>query len=218
MRVVLLGKPGSGKGTQARRIAKAKGIPAISTGDLIRAAIAVGSPLGQKFQEYSDKGLLVPDDLVLALIEERIKQDDCSGGFLLDGFPRTIPQAEELEKWLAKAGMPLDATLNMKVPDSALIERAEGRRFCGNCGSSFHVKFAPPKQDSVCDNCGHALKQRADDRADVVMNRVGVYKEKTAPLLDFYKTRHLLRDIDGLGTPQEVGDRIESALKRKSVS
>lgn len=214
MRVVLLGKPGSGKGTQARRIAKAKGIPQISTGDLIRAAIAAGSPLGLQFQEYADKGLLVPDDLVLALIEERLKQDDSTHGFLLDGFPRTIPQAEALAQWLIKAGMPLDAVLNMQVPDSALIERAEGRRFCGHCGSSFHVKFAPSKEDGVCDNCGHELKQRADDRADVVMNRVGVYKEKTAPLLDFYRSRQLLRDIDGLGTPQEVGDRIEVALKR----
>ena len=212
MRVVLLGKPGSGKGTQARRIAKAAAIPAVSTGDLIRSAIATGSELGKRFQGYTNRGLLVPDDLVLALIEERLNKSDCQGGFLLDGFPRTIAQAEALERWLVHQGTPLDATLNINVPDSALVERAVGRRFCPKDGNSYHVKFAPPQATGVCDACGTALEQRADDRADVVMARVAEYKGKTAPLLDFYAQRKLLVEVDGVGTPVEVGARIDQAL------
>jgi adenylate kinase len=212
MRVVLLGKPGSGKGTQARRIAKSAAIPAVSTGDLIRSAIATGSELGKRFQGYTNRGLLVPDDLVLALIEERLNKSDCQGGFLLDGFPRTIAQAEALERWLVHQGTPLDATLNINVPDSALVERAVGRRFCPTDGNSYHVKFAPPQTAGVCDACGTALEQRPDDRADVVMARVAEYKGKTAPLLDFYAQRKLLVEVDGVGTPVEVGARIDQAL------
>lgn len=213
MRVVLLGKPGSGKGTQAKQIARAGGIPSISTGDLIRSAIKGGSPLGQRFREFTDKGYLVPDELVLAIIEERLALPDCVNGFLLDGFPRTIPQAEALERWLQSRGRPLDATLNIQVPDSVLVERAVGRRFCPNDGSSFHVRFAPPRTTGVCDQCGGPLQQRPDDRADVVMARVGEYKEKTAPLLGFYQTRGVLLEVDGVGTPQEVGERIRVTLK-----
>ena len=212
MRVVLLGKPGSGKGTQARRIANAVSIPAISTGDLIRSAIKGDTPLGRQFKEYTNKGHLVPDDLVLAIIEERLGAADCQGGFLLDGFPRTIPQAEALEKWLASASLPLDVTLNIKVPDSVLVERAVGRRFCPNDGSSYHVRFAAPRVSGACDLCGSPLEQRSDDRADVVMARVGEYKDKTSPLLGFYETRSVLREVDGVGTPQEVSRRIATIL------
>jgi adenylate kinase len=212
MRVVLLGKPGSGKGTQARRIAKTANIPAVSTGDLIRQAISTGSELGKRFQGFTNRGLLVPDELVLALIEERLNKGDCHAGFLLDGFPRTIAQAEALERWLVHQGTPLDATLNINVPDSALVERAVGRRFCPKEGTSYHVKFAPPQVVGVCDGCGTALEQRPDDRADVVMARVAEYKGKTAPLLDFYAQRKLLVEVDGVGTPVEVGARIDHAL------
>jgi len=213
MRVVLLGKPGSGKGTQARRIAKNANIPTLSTGDLIRQAIKTGSELGKQFRAYTDKGALVPDDLVLAIIEERLDKDDCKNGFLLDGFPRTIPQAEALERWLKEHGAPLDCALNINVPDSALVERAVGRRFCPQDGSSYHVKFAPPQVEGLCDQCGAALEQRNDDRADVVMARVEEYNNKTAPLVNFYKSRRLLVEVDGVGTPKDVGVRIDKAME-----
>ncbi len=215
MRVVLLGKPGSGKGTQARRLAKAWQIVAVSTGDLIRQGIAQHTELGKRFQSYTDKGLLVPDELVLALVEERLQRPDCTKGFLLDGFPRTIVQAEALENWLNSHGVPLEVTINLQVPDSALIERAEGRRFCLKDGTSYHIKFAPPLKEGICDQCGAILHQRADDKADVVMARVAEYKAKTAPLLQFYESRKQLKNIDGLGSLVEVGDRIAGALPQQ---
>ena len=185
MRAVLLGRPGSGKGTQARRISAQRHIPAISTGDLFRQAVSEGSPLGKRFKGYLDQGLLVPDDLVLSLISERLAAPDCRRGFLLDGFPRTIAQAEALSAWLEREGTPLDAALNLTVPDAALVERAMGRRFCAACGASYHVKFAAPKKDGICDACGGTLAQRSDDKDDVVRARVEEYTQKTAPLLGF---------------------------------
>jgi adenylate kinase len=217
MRLVLLGKPGSGKGTQARRIAAMACIPAVSTGDLIRQAISTGSPLGRSFQAYTDKGLLVPDSLVLAIIEARFLEPDCAQGFLLDGFPRTLVQAEALEKWLADQHTPLEATVNINVPDSALIERATGRRLCKKCGASYHVRFAAPKTEGICDHCQTPLGQRSDDRADVVMARVAEYKEKTAPLMQFYRARKILHDIDGQGTPDEVSQRISAVLAQQAA-
>lgn len=217
MRAVLLGRPGSGKGTQARRISSEQGIPAISTGDLFRQAVSEGSPLGTRFKGYLDKGMLVPDDLVLSLVSERLAQADCGQGFLLDGFPRTIAQAEALSDWLEREGKPLDAALNLQVPDAALVERAMGRRFCTSCGASFHVKFAAPKTEGVCDTCGGALAQRSDDRDDVVAARVQEYTQKTAPLLGFYRSRGVLLEVDGLGALQEVAARIDAALKSRSA-
>ena len=212
MRTVLLGRPGSGKGTQARRISQERGVPAISTGDLFRRAVADGTRVGLKFKGFLDAGLLVPDDLVLAAIAERLAEADCGGGFLLDGFPRTIAQAEALSTWLARAGTPMDVALNLHVPDAALIERALGRRFCLACGASHHVRFAPPKRDGVCDACGGELAQRDDDRDEVVRARVAEYTEKTAPLLGFYRERGLLVEVDGLGGLAEVGTRIDDAM------
>ena len=172
MRLIFLGKPGSGKGTQARAITEAYGIPAVATGDLIRAAISGPTELGTRFKGYTSKGLLVPDELVLAMVEERLDKDDCSGGFLLDGFPRTEPQADGLMGMLEKAGAPLDAVLYLKLPDEILVERAVGRRVCKESGSVYHVKFNPPKVEGVCDVSGKDLVHRDDDREDVVVQRL----------------------------------------------
>jgi adenylate kinase len=213
MRLVFLGKPGSGKGTQSRFIVNEYKVPAISTGDLIRAAIKEGTDLGKEFKSYTSAGKLVPDALVVAMVAERLQKPDCEGGFLLDGFPRTVGQAESLESWLAERGIPLDIVLNLSVPDSLLTERAEGRRFCGSCGASFHVKFAPPSADNTCDHCGHVgLNQRDDDKADVVQLRIGEYNEKTSPLIGFFKERNLLKEVDGVGELAEVEDRLRDSL------
>lgn len=214
MRVLLLGRPGSGKGTQARRMSAAYGVPAISTGDLFRQAVTEKSKLGQKFQGYLDRGELVPDDLVLDLIGERLAQPDCHGGFLLDGFPRTIAQAEALEGWLQRGGTPLQDALYLKVAEEHLIERAIGRRFCSKCAASYHLRFHPPAKAGVCDACGGELAQRSDDTEAVVRKRAAEYLEKTAPLLQFYRGRNLLREVEGFGTMDEVAGRIDSALGR----
>ena len=212
MRAVLLGKPGSGKGTQARRVAERRGIVAVSSGDLIRAAIADCTDIGKLFDHYAAQGLLVPDDLILAVVEERLAKPDCRRGFLLDGFPRTLVQAATLEGWLTEHGQPLEAAINIAVPDATLIERAAGRRFCSADGRSYHLKFAPPKTPGICDLCGAPLQQRGDDLPQVVAARVVEYGEKTAPLIHYYRDRGLLHDIDGIGTMEEVGERISRAL------
>lgn len=212
MRLVLLGKPGSGKGTQAKQIAKKFGIAPISTGDLIRRAIADKSELGREFSSYSDRGLLVPDQLVLALVQESLGAAGNEGGFLLDGFPRTVPQAQSLEDWLLNRGHSLNGVLNIVVPSNILVERAVGRRFCVRDGSSYHVKFAPPKHPGICDQCGGALQQRDDDREEVVNQRLLQYEQKTSPLVGFYQLRGKLINIDGVGTPLEVEGRIAAAL------
>ena len=217
MRLVFLGKPGSGKGTQSKYIEREYRIPAISTGDLIRAAIREDTSLGQEFKSFTSRGALVPDELVVAIVVERLGDADCGEGFLLDGFPRTIPQAEALERILKERGTPLERVLNLSVPDELLTERAEGRRFCGGCGASFHVKFAAPKVEDTCDHCGAAgLYQREDDRAEVVGARVTEYNEKTAPLIGFYESRSLLAEVDGVGSLTDVQARIRAALALKA--
>ena len=217
MRVLLLGKPGSGKGTQSKHIASSRAIPAISTGDLIRSAIAQGTELGVRFKGYTDKGLLVPDDLIIAMVRERLTNPDTKNGFLLDGFPRTVPQAEALDVMLHELGKPLDAAVNLDVPDDIIIERAVGRRSCPKDGTVYHVKFQPPKTEGVCDLCGTALVHRPDDNAEVVKSRIEEYRQKTAPLVAFYRGRNLLIDVDGVATPAQVEHRIASALNN-SVS
>lgn len=212
MRLILLGKPGSGKGTQARRIAEQEKIPAIATGDLIRAAIAKKTALGQEFHSYTSRGKLVPDKLVVAMVTERLAEADCRAGYLLDGFPRTVPQAEALDGILAEKKTPLDVVLNLAVPDGVLVERAVGRQSCANDGSSYHIKFAPPKIEDVCDVCGGPLIQRDDDREQVVASRLQEYTAKTAPLVDYYQKKGLLREIDGVGTLDQVWQRLSQAL------
>ena len=213
MRLVFLGKPGSGKGTQSKFIVDDFGVPAISTGDLIRAAIKEGTELGVEFKSYTSRGALVPDKLVLAMVAERLASADCAEGFLLDGFPRTVPQAEGLETFLKERSIPLQCVLNLSVPDELLRERAEGRRFCSACGGSFHVKFAVPKAANICDHCGHeGLEQRPDDRAEVVGARLVEYNEKTAPLIGFYRERGLLFEVDGVGPLADVEGRIRQEL------
>jgi len=213
MRLVFLGKPGSGKGTQSKFIEKEYSIPAISTGDLIRGAIKEDTPLGVEFKSYTSRGALVPDELVVAIVVERLGEEDCRDGFLLDGFPRTIPQAVALENILADQGLPLQSVLNLLVPDELLTERAHGRRFCGGCGASFHVKFAAPSVENTCDHCGLVgLHQREDDRADVVGARIEEYNTKTAPLIGFYAERDLLAEVDGVGSLVDVQNRIRGAL------
>ncbi|MEZ4272291.1 MAG: adenylate kinase [Myxococcota bacterium] len=212
LRLVVLGKPGSGKGTQSQRIAAQDGIPQVSTGDLIRRSIADVTPLGLKCKSFTDKGRLVPDEVVLGMVEERLAMEDCALGFVLDGFPRTLPQAKVLEDWMDSRGIPLSAAINIAVPDSVLVERAVGRRFCLSCGASFHVSFAPPRIEGVCDTCESILQQREDDRAEVVVARVKEYNSKTAPLTEFYRERSLLFEVDGVGSPESVENRIETVL------
>ena len=212
MRFLLLGKPGSGKGTQSKHIASVRGIPAISTGDLIRAAISGGSELGVRFKSYTDRGLLVPDELVVEMVAERLSKDDAKKGFLLDGFPRTVPQAEALERMLVERGQPLDAAVNIDVPDDIIIERTVGRRSCPKDGTVYHVKFNPSKDGTTCDVCGTPLVQRKDDQAEVVTARINEYEAKTRSLIDFYRGRGILIDVDGVATPEHVEKRIESAI------
>lgn len=213
MRIVLLGKPGSGKGTQSQRIAAKWKVPAISTGDLIRAAIATNSPLGQEFKRYTSAGQLVPDELVLAMVGQRFESPDCRDGFLLDGFPRTIAQAEGLEALLQGLGTPLDGAVYIAVPDSALLERAVGRRFCAVDGRSYHMTLAPPHVPGTCDQCGGLLQQRDDDREDVVKVRLAEYEAKSFPLLQFYGARSMRSDVSGMGSMDEIQSRIEEAIR-----
>ncbi|EYE87715.1 adenylate kinase [Fervidicella metallireducens AeB] len=197
MKLVLLGPPGAGKGTQAKYIVEKLGIPHISTGDIFRKNIKEQTPLGLKAKEYIDKGQLVPDEVTVGIVEDRIKQEDCNAGFLLDGFPRTVAQADALDEVLSSMGSALDHVINIKVPTERLVERLTGRRVCPKCGASFHVIFNPPKQDGICDYCSGSLVQRADDSAETVESRLNVYEKQTQPLIEYYQEKGLLRDIDG---------------------
>ncbi|TDT50413.1 adenylate kinase [Fonticella tunisiensis] len=197
MKIVLLGPPGAGKGTQAKYIAEKYEIPHISTGDIFRKNIKDRTPLGIKADEYIKKGQLVPDELTVAIVEDRIKQPDCEKGFLLDGFPRTLMQADALTGVLASMESCLDHVINIQVPEEVLIKRLTGRRVCPACGASFHVIFNPPKWENKCDYCGAELVQRADDSAETVKNRLYVYNKQTQPLIEYYLEKGLLRNIDG---------------------
>ena len=213
MRIVLVGPPGAGKGTQARELQGAFGIPQISTGDLLREAVRAGTALGKQAQAFMDKGELVPDQLVTDLVAERIQKPDCTQGFLLDGFPRTIAQAEALSKELARHQRRLDAVVSIVVPRQELVARLGGRWVCRSCQAMYHELFNPPKKTGVCDSCQGELYQRSDDKSETVNARLEVYERSTAPLLSYYRDRSLLHDIDGTGKLEEVSERITQMLK-----
>ena len=204
MRAVLLGPPGAGKGTQAVRLVEKYNVPQISTGDIFRRNIKEGTELGKKAQEYMNAGKLVPDELVVDLVKDRLMQDDCKNGYLLDGFPRTIYQAEELDKFLAQQGQKLDAVINFEVGYDTLIERLTGRRVCKECGAGYHIKNMPPKVEGVCDKCGSELEQRKDDTKETAVNRISVYEESTAPLIDYYTGTGALRNFNAEKDPDEL--------------
>ena len=197
MKIIMLGAPGAGKGTHAKKITEKYGIPAISTGDIFRENIKNGTELGKKAKEYMDAGNLVPDELVCDLVVDRLKQDDCKEGYILDGFPRTIPQAEALTAALAKDNDAIDYALEIFLEDQAIIDRMSGRRVCKSCGATFHVVNIPPKKEGICDECEGELITRDDDVPETVKKRLNVYHEQTAPLIDYYKEQGILRVIDG---------------------
>jgi adenylate kinase len=211
-RVVLLGPPGAGKGTQAKLLEQKFFARQISTGDILRKAVAERTPLGEAAAEYINRGALVPDDVIVNLVAERLKEKDCKNGFILDGFPRTIPQAASLDALLKQRGISLTAVLSIRVPHQVIIQRLAGRRTCRNCGALAHVIFTPPKKEGVCDRCGGELDQRDDDREETIANRLKVYEEQTAPLADYYRQQGLLREIDGVGGVEDIGARVARAL------
>ncbi|KKM12652.1 adenylate kinase [Clostridiales bacterium PH28_bin88] len=197
MRLLLMGPPGAGKGTQAEVLTSKLEVPHISTGDMFRKAIKEGTELGRKAKEYMDAGQLVPDEVTIGIVRERLNEPDCAKGFLLDGFPRTVPQAEALDRILASTGRGLDAVLNIEVPREKLVDRLTGRRVCRACGATYHVLFNPPKAGGVCDHCGGELYQRSDDTVETVENRLDVYERQTAPLIAYYRDKGLLQSING---------------------
>jgi adenylate kinase len=211
-RFVLLGPPGAGKGTQAKLLQEKFDACQISTGDILRTAVAEQTPLGKQAAQYINRGALVPDSVIVDLVAERLKEKDCEPGFILDGFPRTIPQAESLDAILKQRGLSLNCVLSVEVPQRDIIDRLAGRRTCRNCGALAHVAFSPPKKEGVCDRCGGELFQRDDDREETIANRLKVYENQTAPLVSYYRDRGVLRSIDGVGSVDEIRGRILKAL------
>ena len=212
MKIIMLGAPGAGKGTQAKLIAEKYGVPHISSGDIFRANIKNGTELGKEAKEYMDKGLLVPDELTVRLLLDRVAQDDCKNGYVLDGFPRTIPQAEVLDKELTKLGDSVDFAVDVDVPDENIIRRMSGRRACLNCGATYHIVNIPPKKEGICDVCGSELVLRDDDQPETVKNRLKVYHEQTQPLIEYYTGKGVLRTVDGTLPMEEVFDAIVKIL------
>ncbi|WP_455055758.1 adenylate kinase [Merdimonas faecis] len=212
MKVVMLGAPGAGKGTQAKKIAAKYNIPHISTGDIFRANIKNGTELGKKAKTYMDQGLLVPDELVVDLVVDRVNQEDCADGYVLDGFPRTIPQAEALTKALASQGQKLDYAIDVDVPDENIVRRMSGRRACVGCGATYHLEYAPTKKEGICDVCGGELILRDDDKPETVERRLGVYHEQTQPLIDYYTNAGILKRVDGTVDIEEVFQAVVQIL------
>ncbi len=212
MKIIMLGAPGAGKGTQAKRIAEKYTIPHISTGDIFRANIKNGTELGRKAKEFMDQGLLVPDELTCDLVMDRIQQDDCKNGFVLDGFPRTIPQAEALDAALSKIGQKMDYAIDVDVPDENIVNRMGGRRACLSCGATYHVEFNPTKAEGICDACGAQTVLRDDDKPETVQKRLTVYHDQTQPLIDYYKNQNILKSVDGTQPMEAVFDAIIGIL------
>ncbi len=209
MNIIFLGAPGAGKGTQADRIADAYGIPTISTGNMIREALAKGTEMGLKAKAFIEAGQLVPDAVVIGIIQERLALADCANGFILDGFPRTIPQAEALEEM----GVTIDKVVDIEVADDIITARMSGRRVCPKCGAPYHIESLKPKKEGICDKCGTELQQRKDDKPETVADRLKVYHEQTEPLKDFYAKRGTLKEVDGLGSVDEITKRVKDALE-----
>ena len=212
MRIIMLGAPGAGKGTQAKKIASKYSIPHISTGDIFRANIKNGTELGNKAKTYMDQGLLVPDELVVDLVVDRVNQDDCENGYVLDGFPRTIPQAEALDKALTEMEQSIDYAINVEVPDENIVQRMSGRRACVTCGATYHVVYAPTKKENICDTCEGELILRDDDKPETVQKRLNVYHEQTQPLIDYYTEQNKLVEVDGTIDIEKVFDAIVKIL------
>lgn len=215
MRFILLGAPGAGKGTQAKQLTDKYKIVQISTGDILRENVKAGTPLGASARSFMEKGLLVPDDVIISMIEERLSKPDCNNGFILDGFPRTVAQADALGSLLMKMGLRLDACVYVEVPEEELIKRISGRRVCNGCGESYHVFFNKPKNEGVCDKCGAGLIHRKDDHEDTVRNRLKVYHNETHPLLDYYLKQGIVLNVDGTGDINDILARITAGLEAK---
>ena len=215
MRLVLLGAPGGGKGTQAKRLIDKYRIPQISTGDILRAAVAAGTPLGKEAKSYMDKGELVPDSVVIGLVKERIAQDDCKKGYVLDGFPRNRAQSEVLDRVLSEMGAPLDTALLIDVDKDVLMKRLTGRRTCRDCQQMYNIYFSPPKEEGRCDKCGGELFQRDDDKETAIKRRLDVYDVQTAPLINYYKERRLLKSVKGIGSIDEIFENVCAVLESK---
>lgn len=212
MKIIMLGAPGAGKGTQAKMIADKYNVPHISTGDIFRANIKNGTELGKKAKQYMDKGLLVPDELVVDLVIDRFKEDDCKNGYVLDGFPRTIPQAEALDGALAAIGESVDFAIDVDVPDKNIVSRMGGRRACVACGATYHIMHNPTRKDGICDRCGGSLILRDDDKPETVEKRLSVYHEQTQPLIDYYSEKGILRSVDGTVDMMDVFNSIVGIL------
>ena len=213
MKIIMLGAPGAGKGTQAKMIADKYNVPHISTGDIFRANIKNGTELGKEAKTYMDKGLLVPDELTVKILLDRVAQDDCKNGYVLDGFPRTIPQAEVLDKALTELGDKIDFAIDVDVPDANIIRRMSGRRACLACGATYHIEHVPPKAEGICDRCGEALVLRDDDKEETVKNRLNVYHEQTQPLIDYYNGQGILKEVDGTQDMEDVFRAIITILE-----
>ena len=211
-RIIIIGPPGAGKGTQAKLLSSLSGAPHISTGDILREAIAAGTPLGRQAQQFMDRGQLLPDDVMIAIVDERLQAPDAAGGFILDGFPRTVAQAEALDALLTLRGAPLTAALRFVVPEDDLVLRLTGRRVCRSCGTMFHVLDGGAAKKGRCDRCGGALYQRADDEEATIRHRMEVFAKQTAPLRDYYKKAGILREVNGLGRRDEVFSRVQASL------
>ncbi|MCD7807047.1 MAG: adenylate kinase [Lachnospiraceae bacterium] len=212
MKIIMLGAPGAGKGTQAKMIAEKYGIPHVSTGDIFRANIKNGTELGMEAKKYMDQGALVPDELTVKILLDRVAQPDCENGYVLDGFPRTIPQAEVLDRALSEMGDAVDYAVNVDVPDENIVRRMSGRRACLSCGATYHVEHIPPKKEGICDVCGQPLVLRDDDKPETVKNRLKVYHEQTQPLIDFYSQKGILRTVDGTVDMKDVFAAITAIL------